>query len=415
MGGIHRERPGAADLAAATGQAAIPLGSDLWMSPGVSNAYALATDEGRVLINAGLAFEGPLHRQSFAAIPGETQAIVITQGHPDHWGGVGSLRAPGSDIVMQRNFHYWRDDFERLLSFRTRNTSFAFAKFTTDAADSMANVDLSTIDMSFPEPTITFDTRLDLRIGGRDLVLAWTPGGETTDSLVVWLPDDRVLFTGNLFGPLFGHVPNLVTMRGDRYRDPILYIESLNTVLSFSPERLITGHFDPIEGDDRIAAEVTAMRDAMTWVHDRTVEGMEAGKDVHTLMREVRVPEHIDIGEGYGKTSWNVRAIWEMYAGWFHHRSTTELYDIPPSVIAGDLVEAAGAQKLVQAARARLAAGQPVEALHLVDVLFAAAKEDTAEARAIALEAHQALLHNSTNFWETAWLNSEIDSLRTAK
>jgi alkyl sulfatase BDS1-like metallo-beta-lactamase superfamily hydrolase len=414
IGGIHRERPGAADLAAATGQPAIPLGSDLWMSPGVSNAYALATDEGRVIINAGLAFEGPLHRQSFTEIPGETQVIVITQGHPDHWGGVGSLRVPGSDIVMQRNYHYWRDDFERLLSFRTRNTSFAFAKFTTEAADNVGHVDLSTIDMSFPEPTITFDTTLELRIGGRDLVLAWTPGGETTDSLVVWLPGDRVLFTGNLFGPLFGHVPNLVTMRGDRYRDPILYIESLNTVLSFSPERLITGHFDPIEGADRIAAEVTAMRDAMTWVHDRTVEGMEAGKAVYTLMREVRVPDHIDIGEGYGKTSWNVRAIWEMYAGWFHHRSTTELYDIPPSVIAGDLVEAAGAQKLFQAARARLAAGQPVEALHLVEVLFAA-EEDTGEARAIALEAHQALLNNSTNFWEMAWLNSEIDSLRTAK
>ena len=56
----------------------------------------------------------------------------------------------------------------------------------------------------------------------------WTPGGETTDALVVWLPEDRILFTGNLFGPLFGHVPNLMTIRGDRYRDPVLYIESLN-------------------------------------------------------------------------------------------------------------------------------------------------------------------------------------------
>jgi glyoxylase-like metal-dependent hydrolase (beta-lactamase superfamily II) len=80
-------------------------------------------------------------------------------------------------------------------------------------------------------------------------------GGETTDSLVVWLPSDRILFTGNLFGPLFGHVPNLVTMGGDPYCDPVLYIESLNTVLSFAPERLITGHFDPIEGADRITEE----------------------------------------------------------------------------------------------------------------------------------------------------------------
>ncbi|BBZ45508.1 hypothetical protein [Mycobacterium parmense] len=38
MAGIHRERPGAADLAAATGAPAIPLGNQIWMSPGVSNA-----------------------------------------------------------------------------------------------------------------------------------------------------------------------------------------------------------------------------------------------------------------------------------------------------------------------------------------------------------------------------------------
>ena len=44
------------------------------------------------------------------------------------------------------------------------------------------------------------------------------------------------------------------------------------------------------------------MRDAMQWVHDRTVDGMNAGADVHTLMREIRVPGHLDLGEGYGKT-----------------------------------------------------------------------------------------------------------------
>src|SRR5262249_34295310 len=152
------------------------------------------------------------------------------------------------------------------------------------------------------------------------------PGGETTDSLVIWLPDERTLFSGNLFGPLFGHVPNLVTIRGDRYRDALTYISSLDRVLDLAPERLLTGHFDPIDGADRIAAEITAMRDGMQVVHDRTVEGMNAGLDVHTLMRDVAVPAELDLGEGYGTTAWNVRAIWENYAGWFHHRSTTELY-----------------------------------------------------------------------------------------
>ena len=127
-------------------------------------------------------------------------------------------------------------------------------------------------------------------------------------------------------------------MRGDRYRDALAYVDSLDLVLGLGAERLLTGHFDPIEGADRIAEEIMAMRDATQWVHDRTVDGMNAGTDVHTLMGDVRVPDHLDVGEGYGKTSWNVRAIWETYAGWFHHRSTTELYDVPTTVVAPDLV-----------------------------------------------------------------------------
>ena len=414
MAGIHRHRPGADALEAATGEPAISLGDDIWMSPGVSNSYAVATDDGRVIVNAGLVFEGALRQKVFADVAGPTRAVVVTQGHADHWGAVNALREDGTDVVMHANYRYWRKDHELLAGFRAPKTTFAFEKFSIAIMEHLKTVDPATIDFSFPEPTITVDRRRELQYGGRRFELAWTPGGETTDSLVVWLPDDRILFTGNLFGPLFGHVPNLMTIRGDRYRDPLLYIESLNTVLSFAPERLITGHFDPIEGADRIAEEVTAMRDAMQAVHDRTVELMVAGADVYTAMREVRVPEHLDVGEGYGKTSWNVRAIWEMYAGWFQHRSTTELYGIAPASIAGDVVAAAGAESLIEAARGHVTGGRPVEALHLTDLILTAAPTDAA-ARAVALDAHQALLGDTENFWERAWLTNSINKLGTTE
>lgn len=414
MAGIHRERPGAADLAAATGEPAVPLGDGIWMSPGVSNSYALATDDGRVVVNGGLFFEGALRRNAFAQVPGPTRAIIVTQGHADHWGGVYALREDGTDVVMHANYRYWRDDNARLAGYRAPKASFAFQKFTDAIVEHLQDIDPATVDFSFPEPDVTFDRRHEFTVGGRRLELAWTPGGETTDSVVVWLPDARILFTGNLFGPLFGHVPNLMTIRGDRYRDPVSYIESLETVLAYRPERLITGHFDPIEGADRITEEVTAMRDAMQSVHEQTVVHLQSGSDVYTAMREVRVPAHLDVGEGYGKTAWNVRAIWEMYTGWFRHRSTTELYGVAADSVATDIVAAAGGDALVAAARVHLNAGRPVEALHLTDVVLAVQPAHRG-ARALAEESHSALLADADNFWERAWLTKSIEDLRNAE
>jgi glyoxylase-like metal-dependent hydrolase (beta-lactamase superfamily II) len=409
MASIHHDRPGVDALEVATGEPAVALGDSVWMSPGVSNSYAVETDEGRVIINTGTFFEGQLHRQAYADVPGPTHSILVTQGHGDHWGGAQVLREPDTAVIMQANYYYWRDDNSRLFGFRARNTSFAFERFLARVRE----LDLSAVDMSFPEPTVTFDRRLDLAIGGRRFEVNWTPGGETTDANVVWLPDDGILFTGNVFGPLFGHVPNLVTMRGDRYRDPIQYIEACDLILGLGPRRLITGHFDPIDGAELIATEVTAMRDAMQWVHDRVIHGMESGEDIHTVMREIALPSHFDVGEGYGRTVWNARAIWEMYAGWFYHRSTTELYAVPPWSIAHDLIDAAGIDVLVAAAKARVESGQPLEALHLTDLVLAGDTENSA-AKAVALSAHEQLLEKAENFWEKAWLTQAIKGLSGA-
>ena len=261
MPGIHRTRPGADAIAPARGAPAVALGNGIWMSPGLSNSYLLRTDDGRIIVNTGMGFEGPLHRRVYDDVdPSPTRAILLTQGHFDHVGGVDCLREEGTDVIAQANFARWRADNERLETFRSRNAAFAWIEAILAAITYAESVGAQAHAQARPEPTVTFERRLDLTIGGRDLVLFSVPGGETTDALIIWLPDARTAFTGNLFGPLFGHVPNLVTIRGDRYRDALAYVASLADLLDLHPERLITGHFDPIDGADLIEPKIAAMR-----------------------------------------------------------------------------------------------------------------------------------------------------------
>ena len=119
----------------------------------------------------------------------------------------------------------------------------------------------------------TFDHRHDFSIGGWEIRAGLHAGGETTDSLVLWLPQDLNVFTGQPIGLLFGHVPepddhSVVTATAD----PILCPEACNAVLDFAAScRVITGTSTPLRAAERIAEEVTANgATAMQSVHQHT-------------------------------------------------------------------------------------------------------------------------------------------------
>jgi alkyl sulfatase BDS1-like metallo-beta-lactamase superfamily hydrolase len=411
---VYRSRPGADEIRPASDPAATEVHPGIWLSSGLSNSYLITTTDGRIVVNTGMGFEGPVHRANFDAVDGSpVRYIVLTQGHFDHVGGVDTLRDPDTEIVAQAGWATWRDDNDRLERFRTANASFAWIDAIMAAlAHSRSRTTGDPPAQSRPQPTVTVDDRLELEVGGRRLELLATPGGETTDSLVVWLPDEKVCLCGNVFGALFGHIPNLVTMRGDRYRDALTCIASIERVRSLGAEVLLTGHFEPVRGAALIDAELRRLADAVRYVHDQTVTGMNAGTDVRTLMREISLPPELEVGEGYGKVSWDVRAVWETYAGWFHHESTTELFAVPTSSVHADVVELSGGpEALVGRAQSHLAAGRPVEAIHLLEIVLSV-EPDHAAARETMADAHEYLLADSRNFWERAWLREQLKGLR---
>ena len=407
---LHRSRPGGFDIRPASQTEATPVADGIWLSEGLSNAYLVVTPAGRVVVNTGMGFEGPVHKRLFDAVDGgPVRYILLTQSHVDHVGGVELFRQPGTEIVAQTNNRTCQEDDARIHRFRVAHSA-PFFPTAVDRAEKNLAV------QARPEPTITFDDRYAFDLGGVRFELLAVPGGETIDSMCVWLPDRRVAFVGNVFSALFGHFPNLVTVRGDRYRAALPFVAVVDRVRALEPELLLTGHFAPIRGADGIRAELTRLRDAVQYVHDETVKGMNAGTDVLTLMREIRLPPALEVGQGYGCVAWSVRAIWEGYAGWFHQRSTTELYPVPPTEAWADVVAlAGGATTVATRALERVAHGDAVTAIHLAEMALAA-EAGSRPALEAYLAAHERLLveRGGCNFWETGWLRHQIERTRRA-
>ena len=405
---IHRRRPSGFDLLPASMPEAVEVADDIWVSEGLSNAYCLTTTDGRVVVNTGMGFESPVHKRNFDAVDDRpVHTIVVTQGHVDHVGGVDHLRGPTTILVAQAGNPAHQADDERIGRYRLDRSGFAFGETVMSGIRRIADEYGSLPAQAEPEPDVLVHHSLDLEVGGRRLTLLHTPGGETVDSLVVWLPDEGVLLPGNFFSALFGHIPNLVTLRGDRLRDPLVFLESVETILALGAEVLLPGHHGPVVGADVVRREIERVRDATQWVHDETVAGMNAGKSVWQLMAEIELPPELEVGEGYGKVAWDVRAIWELYAGWFKHESTTELYGRPRSAVDDEIVAVAGADALITRAE-ELSREDPVAAIHLAEIVIGT-EPDHRGANQVLLDAHRQLRAEATNFWLASWLDHQIE------
>lgn len=382
---------------------AVEVGDGVFMSRNIANSYLVSTPDGDVLINTGTDFEAEQIKARFDRVSrGPLRVITFTQGHPDHVGGWSAFHQPGVETVAQANHADVREYWRHLHPFYARRIMTLWGAFV--------DVDPTSMELP-PEPVLTtaFIDSHAFELGGRRFELYSTPGGEATDALVTWMPEHRTAFIGNLMGPFFGHVPNLYTLRGDKIRSAMAFIRSVDRVIALGPETLINGH-DVFHGADDIRHTMTKVRDATAYLRDRTIEGMNAGSDLWTLMHEIRLPTHLALAQVHGKVPWIVRAIWEEHVGWFRYESTTELYDVPPSAVWADIADlAGGTAALAERARTHLEHGRALHALHLTDIILAHSPGER-DASRVKLTALQRLLADSgrENFSEVQWLEQEI-------
>lgn len=385
---------------------AIERASGVYESRGVGNSYLITTPDGDVLVNAGTLADARRGRELFSQVSnGPIRYIILTQSHANQYGGLEIYKTQDNRVIAHRNYIEERRYGEALSAHYRRGSRKIFGQITGSVENMVPTREVL--------PDLLIDDRHAFELGARQFEILWTPGGETRSAQIVWLPNEKIALVGNLFGPLFGNHPNLNTLRGDKPRSALEFIDSVKRVRALKPELLLTGH-EEIRGAEHIEREVTRIIDAVQWVHDRTIQGMNEGVDVRTLMREIKSPPELTLTEEYGTLAWNVRAIWHEYTGWFDPtRGTTELYGVPSSSIAPAVVElVGGVERLAERACEFVTQGKPIEALHLLDIALCT-EPKSAAAREAKREALNALLRESggKNLWERMWIASELREL----
>jgi len=378
-----------------------------------SNAYLITGDEGDVVINTGVVNQGARIREKFEELIGrklKVAKIVFTQSHPDHTGGWEVFADPGVELYGQRNFGQICAE-RRLLGgfFYPRQHRVLSAMMPPGAP---ANIWSATPD---PAPLTTFADEMEFTCSSRTYRLITLSSGETLDSLAVWLPEEKTVFTGNWAGAIHRALPNFYTARGDRDRSIPAWLADCDKLLALHPELLITGHEQPIAGYAQIAADLGKVRAAVQFIHDQTVAGMVAGTDLPTIQQTLELPAELEPRNGRCEPHWIARSVWEEYTGWFRHERTSELYAMPQSAVWPELVDmAGGADKVADKARAHLP-GEPVKALHLIEMAVGVAPQSRV-VREVELAVYEALLEGTGGraFDLIGWLEGRIAAAEAA-
>ena len=389
------------------------VAENIHYATGVGNTIMITTSEGVVLFDTGLVIQSANQLQILkdTVSDADVRYIILSHSHADHIGGTRFWMDEGTDIIAHQNF----EEEQRYLSelqpyqYDRNRTLFPWMPAWEDRPD------IALMRYGGIVPTITVDDweTYAFTLGGIEFQVIGAPGAEGADNAVLWLPQQKVLISGDFFGPQFPQFPNIFTMRGEKVRKPVEYIKSLDRLIALNPDVILPSHLDPTIGAKKIRKGMQRIRDAVQYVHDETIAGMNAGKTVNQLMKEIKLPPNLELVQNHGRVDWAVKSIWEYYMGWFRFESTTELYPIPAQDVYADLAQIAGNENLIALANNYLIQGEPVKTLHITEIALAG---DPQNSSALALR-DQALVelleraeNGLRNDYEIYWLKSQLDT-----
>lgn len=395
----------------------IEVTDGVWVAVGfgLSNSILIEGDDGVIIVDtmesAGSAAEVKAEFDKLTDKP--VKAIIYTHNHTDHVMGAKVLAGEDQPDVYshETTTELVNKIYRRLLGAISRRSLKQFG-VPLPAEDHLncgigPKLKIGGIGaQGFIPANRTFSDVLETEIAGVKLKLVHAPG-ETDDQLYVWLPEKRVLLPGDNFYKSF---PNLYAIRGTAYRDVRLWADSLDLMIAEKPAFLVPSHTRPLTGEAMIRENLEAYRDAIRFVHDETLAGINRGLTPDELVETVQLPPNLKanpfLEEYYGTVEWSVRSIFTGYLGWFDG-NPTRLHPLSPGERAERMVRLAGGAGALRAeAAAALESGDAQWCAELTDHLIELDPEDDAamvlRARAWRALGEEEISANGRNYYLTS-------------
>ncbi|MFX1573508.1 MAG: alkyl sulfatase dimerization domain-containing protein [Promethearchaeota archaeon] len=210
--------------------------------------------------------------------------------------------------------------------------------------------------------------------------------GETDDSIWMYVPEKKVLFTGDLIISAYPNVGNPYKVQ----RYPKHWAFAMEKMMKKNAEYLVPGHGRLIEGKENVkeALEITA--EAMHFVHDEVVKRMNQGKWFEQIYHEMLeiYPEKFKQYEilqwVYGSYPFAIHAVYRLYHGWYDSGNPTDLFPSKSTDIAKTLLEINTEEQYLNHAKKLYDEEKLQLALNILDIILKA--EDKAKSN-ILLEA----------------------------
>lgn len=174
---------------------------------------------------------------------------------------------------------------------------------------------------------------------------------DTQDTLTFWLPRQRMVID-NVMWPT---VPNLYTLRGDRYRAPQLWISAIKRIRDLAPDVVLNvgGGAKAIHGRQTIQEAANALIDATSFIYDQSIRLTNQGVRMQELRHHIQVPaellKHPFVNQAYGQYDTWPEGIAAHSHGWFSGYAE-DIHALPRTEASRRWVALAGGETAVREA-----------------------------------------------------------------